>query len=416
MTESDTMVGAGEVTELHLPPTRQHLKEEVLETVTTTGQVVPGEVTSSPLVDQPLEVQEDEAISSLGRTSTVTTLEKPMYMIYGTHCVAPLALRFPLGVNRSALPVGGRLKHFLKQWKEITSDKWVLDVISKGLSLNFKGSLPPLSSVPKEIHLPKDPEKRRILLQAVDEMVEKAAVSKCQEVEPAFFAHLFVVPKLTSGWRPVIDLHVLNRFLAVPHFKMETVHSIRAQLHQGEYVVVLDLQDAYFHIPIRKTFQKFLKFCILGVVYKFVALCFGLSTAPRAFTMVMRAVVKYLRELGMLIHAYLDDWLLRNRDPALLLAQLEKVLQLLNRLGILVNFQKSVLEPRQRFVYLGTKFDLVRALVFPTEEALGKLQIWLQFFQESNVAPARAFLSFLGLLNHIADLVPLGRLHVRPVQ
>ena len=94
-------------------------------------------------------------------------------------------------------------------------------------------------------------------------MVEKAAVSKCQEVEPAFFAHLLVVPKRTSGWRPVIDLHVLNRFLAVPHFSMETVHSIRAQLRQGEYVVVLDLHDAYFHIPIRKRFQKFLNYVFL---------------------------------------------------------------------------------------------------------------------------------------------------------
>jgi hypothetical protein len=28
----------------------------------------------------------------------------------------------------------------------------------------------------------------------------------------------------------------------------------------------------------------------------------------------------------MLIHAYWDDWLLRNRDPRMLLSQLERVL------------------------------------------------------------------------------------------
>ena len=117
---------------------------------------------------------------------------------------------------------------------------------------------------------------------------------------------------------------------------METVQSIRAQLQQGEYVIVLDLQDAYFHIPIKQSFQKYLKFCIMGVVYKFLTLCFGLASAPRVFTMVMRSIVKFVRNLGMKLHAYLDDWLLRNRCPETLLAQLRKLLDLLQRLGILL--------------------------------------------------------------------------------
>ena len=47
--------------------------------------------------------------------------------------------------------------------------------------------------------MPKDPEKRRILLQAVDEIVEKAAVSKCQEVEPAFFCPPIRGPETNFG-------------------------------------------------------------------------------------------------------------------------------------------------------------------------------------------------------------------------
>ena len=314
------------------------------------------------------------------------------------------------------LPVGGRLKHFLAEWQKITSDQWVLKVIEHGFILTFKGKAPPLSEEPRPVKLPKNWEKRQALLQAVEDLKTKAAVKISPYPEKALFSHLFVVSKKSGGWRPIIDLSVLNKFLRVPHFKMETVQSIRSQLQIGEFVVTLDLKDAYFHVPIQERFQKYLKFCVLGIVYQFVALCFGLASAPRAFTMVMRAVVKFVRVLGMLLHAYLDDWLLRNRCPLVLMDQLRQLLVLLERLGILVNFPKADLNPRQIFVFLGVKFNLVKGLVFPTQEAMQKLKVWLEFFRTMKEVPARALLSFLGLLNHMGDLVPLGRLNTRPLQ
>ena len=32
-------------------------------------------------------------------------------------------------IPKANIPVGGRLCHFLKEWEEITSDKWVLEII-----------------------------------------------------------------------------------------------------------------------------------------------------------------------------------------------------------------------------------------------------------------------------------------------
>ena len=40
------------------------------------------------------------------------------------------------------LPVGGRLKFFIDQWRKITDNKWVLSTISKGYKLEFQ-SFPP---------------------------------------------------------------------------------------------------------------------------------------------------------------------------------------------------------------------------------------------------------------------------------
>ena len=48
-----------------------------------------------------------------------------------------------------------------------------------------------------------------------------------------------------------IDLSVVNKYLHVPTFKMETAENIRDSLQQGEWVTSLNLTDAYFHIPLQ---------------------------------------------------------------------------------------------------------------------------------------------------------------------
>jgi hypothetical protein len=75
---------------------------------------------------------------------------------------------------------------------------------------------------------------------------------------PGFSSRLFLVPKKTGGMRPVIDLSILNSYLSVPHFKMETNRSIRACILPGMLTTKLDLSDAYFHIPISLASTKFL--------------------------------------------------------------------------------------------------------------------------------------------------------------
>jgi hypothetical protein len=57
--------------------------------------------------------------------------------------------------------------------------------------------------------------------------VEEVPVSS---IYSGFYSRLFIVPKKRGGMRPVIDLSILNTYLDVPHFKMETNRSIRAKI------------------------------------------------------------------------------------------------------------------------------------------------------------------------------------------
>ena len=81
-----------------------------------------------------------------------------------------------------------------------------------------------------------------------------------------FYSRLFLVPKPGKKWRPVIDLSLLNMHLSVPTFKMETVEVIRNSICKGEWVVSVDLTDAYFHIPIYQKSQNLLRFHVGGVL------------------------------------------------------------------------------------------------------------------------------------------------------
>jgi hypothetical protein len=69
----------------------------------------------------------------------------------------------------------------------------------------------------------------------------------------------------------------------------------------------------------------------------------------------------------------------------------------------------------QDFVFLGEHFRTYLGLVFPPEEKLlALLQFILTFLAKTSVT-ARQFSQLLGLLNSLADVVQLGRLHIRPL-
>ncbi|MEE9220528.1 MAG: reverse transcriptase domain-containing protein [candidate division NC10 bacterium] len=225
-----------------------------------------------------------------------------------------------------------------------------------------------------------------------------------------------MVPKKnTSDMRTVIDLSLLNKYIACPTFKMHTPASIIASLRNGQWVVSLDLKDAYFQIPIAPVSGKFLRIRWLDVTYQFTSLPFGLSIAPRLFTKLFAPLECYLNQQGMTASFYIDDWLLSTDTQEESAQSLNTTFSVTNKLNIRVNVPKSVLVPTQCFVHLGMLFDLHEGFVRPTPERIARI---LDRMESLLVKPntARLWLSALGLLNSVYTVVPLARLHVRPLQ
>ena len=69
---------------------------------------------------------------------------------------------------------------------------------------------------------------------------------------------------------------------------------------------------------------------------------------------------------GIKIHQYLADWLVRARSLQTCLKHTQTIVALCQDLGWLVNMEKSELDPKQVFEFVGYQFDLKEGKVRPT--------------------------------------------------
>ena len=153
-----------------------------------------------------------------------------------------------------------------------------------------------------------------------------------------------------------------------------------------------------------------------GKVYQFKVLCFGLSTAPQVFTRVMAPVSAILHRMGVRLRRCLDDWLLQASSREQVLLALRTVLQLCRRLGIVVNWEKSQLDPTQQMIYLGVLLDSTAFRASPALKRVEKLLSVGDVFLSCVRQPVSSWLELLGVLSSMIQLVPGGRLRMRSLQ
>ena len=197
---------------------------------------------------------------------------------------------------------------------------------------------------------------------------------------------------------------------------METSATVLQAIKKDDWMLSLDLKDAYFQVPIHPQSRKFLRVVWRGIVYQFRVLCFGLCTAPQVFTRVMAPVASILHSRGIRMLRYLDDWLILSSSEAGAVWAREEALHLCQQLGIVVNFEKSSLIPRQGATYLGMEIDSLSLKAFPTQKRLDALTNIASSFLARREQPALLWLRLIGHLSSLSHLVPGGRRRMRSLQ
>ena len=308
--------------------------------------------------------------------------------------------------------MGGRLAHFAEKWEEITDNKWVLSIVRNGFRIPFI-KIPPLSSVPIKMSQSSSP----FLREEIENLLNKRAVERVQNPEtPGFYSRIFLVPKKNGKFRLILDLSLLNRYIEKQAFKMETVKSVRQAMRLNDWAVSIDLTDAYLHVPIHRQSRKYLRFVHEDQVYHFTALPFGMSLSPLIFSKLMDVIAAFLRQRAISVFPYLDDWLVKNLIHNRLITQTKICIQTIQSLGFLPNLKKSDLFPAQKFTFIGMEFLTQQNLVRVPADRVQNLILTIKKIMSAKHVSARTFLSLLGKLSAAADLVLLGRLHLRPLQ
>ena len=277
------------------------------------------------------------------------------------------------------MPVTGRTVFFTDNWKRIQASQQVLDII-QGYKIQF------VEESSQRFHpstKANSAEERDLILEEINILLAKDAIEEYPMSDLCYSSNMFLVVKMSAGKRPVLNLRPLNNFVPNETFRMEGIRLLKDFLKSNYFMTKLDMRDAYYSIPIDKQSRCYLQFISEGKFYQFKVLVFGLSTAPRIFTKVMKPIVAFIWAKGILIIIYLDHILLAaptfeecNRNTLF-------VIDLLESLGFRINREKSALIPSYHIPFLGFVVDSIQMSISLPIKKIFSIQSMATFLKDS---------------------------------
>ncbi|KAM4702972.1 uncharacterized protein WCC33_011531 [Rhinophrynus dorsalis] len=247
-------------------------------------------------------------------------------------------------------------------------------------------------------------------------LLRKGAIRQAPAGPAGFISNIFLVGKKNSGLRPVINLRALNECVLYRHFKMEGIHILRDLLLLSDWMIKIDLKDAYLTVPMAPSSQIFLQFSWHDQTWQFTCLPFGLSSAPRCFTKLLKPVVASLRSHGVRLIIYLDDILIMSQYRSLLCIHTEWTIRLLTDLGFLINWEKSELIPSQRIQFLGFIVDSLQASLSLPGSKIRMIRKEIRSILRLEQFSLRKLARVVGLLSASIQAIFPGPLHYRALQ
>uniref|UniRef100_A0A914PIU4 Reverse transcriptase domain-containing protein n=1 Tax=Panagrolaimus davidi TaxID=227884 RepID=A0A914PIU4_9BILA len=170
---------------------------------------------------------------------------------------------------------------------------------------------------------------------------------------------------------------------------------------KSAFMAKMDMKDAYFGVPIKSKYRKYLCFQVNGQMYAFRALPFGLATAPRVYTKVIRPIAAFLRKYGINLIVYLDDWLFLADTAEKLENDLKLASEVLTASGLVINKEKSILTPTQKIEFLGLEIDSSTLCFSVPMSKQEKIKSQAKTLHDNPITKARTVAKFCGLLASI---------------
>lgn len=148
-------------------------------------------------------------------------------------------------------------------------------------------------------------------------------------------------------------------------------------------------------------------------MYEFNCLPFGLASAPYVFTKLTRPVLTYLRSRGCISVNYLDDFLIIESTAEQCKDNIDFTSKLLQSLGFIINFEKSLTTPRRVCTFLGFELNSQTSTLGIPQEKRNKIFLLIRHFKELRQCSIRKLAHFIGVIISICLTVAYGWVHTK---
>lgn len=310
--------------------------------------------------------------------------------------------------------VAGRLHYFLHEWRKITNDPVILDMVQHchlDINVDDIGHLF-LRKLTYKFNL----AEQTLIDDEIRKLLDLNVIVHTQRKEEQILSPIFLRPKKDGGYRMVLNLKELNKHIPYKHFKMEHFEQAIRLINAGDYLASVDLRHAYYTVKVAEEQQKFLCFQWENNIYQFTCLPNGISEGPRIFTKLMKPVFAALRGKGYSITSFIDDTLICNKSKTGCITCVTDTIALLQRLGFCINVEKSVLMPTQSIEYLGNIIDTKSMTISLPERRILKVTQACKKLKNKRKDKIREVARVTGLLVAAFPAVEMGKLHYRELE
>ena len=257
---------------------------------------------------------------------------------------------------------------------------------------------------------------KSVLSLQVNGLLENGFIEEINEEDVGFVSNIFLRPKNNGKFRMIIDLSEFNNHLEKVHFKMDHLDQALDLVMPGCFFASIDLRDAYYSVPIWEPHQKYLSFQWEGKFFKFCVLPFGLTSAPRVFTKILKPVFAHLREMGISCLGYIDDCLVVSKSFEECQKHVDVMKDMLEALGFSINGEKSSLVPDTKIVFLGYEVNSLTMTVTPTQDKIDKTLKKLEKALTSSRLTIREVASLTGSLVDLCKATQYGLANYKAIE
>jgi hypothetical protein len=177
-------------------------------------------------------------------------------------------------------------------------------------------------------------------------------------------------------------------------------------------MATIDLKDAYFLVPVHTSHRKYLRFRFDNL-YEFTCLPFGLCSAPYIFTKLLKPILTHLRGKGYKLVAYLDDVLCIGDTYDSCVNTVNEVVALFNKLGFVINYEKSNMVPSESCKFLGLILNSKFMTLELPQDKREKIFAMTECISRKHEISIREFAKFAGTLTAACPAVKYGWLHTK---